>query len=78
MMVELKNKPSELLKLLFEKVGAHYYDRIDTQFKGNREEKEKRILDAHAKTIGGLKVLDLITSELLNQKIQENFYLNIF
>jgi phosphomannomutase len=31
-MVRTGKKPSELLALLFEKVGAHYYDRVDTQF----------------------------------------------
>jgi phosphomannomutase len=63
MMVKLNRKPSELLKLLFEKVGAHYYDRIDTSFKGDRKEKENRILEAHPATVGGLKVEDLITTD---------------
>jgi phosphomannomutase len=31
-MVKTGKKPSELLAWLFEKVGAHYYDRIDTRF----------------------------------------------
>ncbi len=30
MMVKLGKKPSELVELLFSKVGPHYYDRIDT------------------------------------------------
>jgi phosphomannomutase len=63
MMVKLKKKPSELLKLLFDKVGAHYYDRIDTSFKGDRKDKENRILKANPATIGGLKVIDLITTD---------------
>ncbi len=29
MMVELGKKPSELLEILFSKVGPHYYDRVD-------------------------------------------------
>jgi phosphomannomutase len=32
MMVKTGKTPSELLKMLFDKVGAHYYDRIDTPF----------------------------------------------
>lgn len=59
MMVRLEKKPSELLDLLFEKVGAHYYDRIDTPFEGNREDREQRILNAHPETIGGLQVTSL-------------------
>jgi alpha-D-glucose phosphate-specific phosphoglucomutase len=61
MMVKLNRKPSELLELLFSKVGAHYYDRIDTPFKGERQDKINRILSANPKTIGDLKVLDLVT-----------------
>ena len=36
-MVKLNKKPSELLQLLFSKVGAHYYDRIDRSFRGDRK-----------------------------------------
>lgn len=63
MMVRLKRKPSELLKLLFDKVGAHYYDRIDTYFKGDRSKKEQRIINAKPATIGGLKVTGLLTTD---------------
>ncbi|NIR64779.1 MAG: phosphoglucomutase/phosphomannomutase family protein, partial [candidate division Zixibacteria bacterium] len=59
MMVKLDRKPSELLDLLFEKVGAHYYDRIDTPFEGERDEKIERIQSANPETIGGLKVTGL-------------------
>ncbi|RJQ40600.1 MAG: phosphoglucomutase/phosphomannomutase family protein [Anaerolineaceae bacterium] len=59
MMVKLKKTPSQLLELLFEKVGAHYYDRIDTHFTGDRAEKINNILNAHPKEIGGFKVLGL-------------------
>jgi alpha-D-glucose phosphate-specific phosphoglucomutase len=58
-MVKTGKKPSELLKMLFEKVGAHYYDRIDTGFTGDRSAREQSILDAKPATIGGLKVLGL-------------------
>ncbi len=61
MMVKLNAKPSELLELLFAKVGAHYYDRIDTPFKGARQEKIERILNANPTTVGGLKVTDFVT-----------------
>lgn len=61
MMVRLNKKPSELLELLFSKVGTHYYDRIDTPFKGERQDKINKIMTANPDTIAGLKVLDFIT-----------------
>ncbi len=61
MMVKLNRKPSELIDLLFSKVGAHYYDRIDTPFEGARQEKIDRILSANPEVIGGLKVTDFVT-----------------
>jgi len=61
MMVKLKRKPSELIDLLFSKVGAHYYDRIDTPFEGERQDKIQMILDAKPADIGGLKVMDFST-----------------
>ena len=61
MMVKTGKKPSQLIKLLFDKVGAHYYDRIDTRFEGDRKEREKRILEAKPKEIGGLKVTSFDT-----------------
>lgn len=70
-MVRLKKKPSELLQLLFEKVGAHYYDRIDKAFSGDRASREQMILDAHPATIGGLKVEGLDTSDGFKFKLQD-------
>jgi len=61
MMVRLNRKPSELIDLLFEKVGAHFYDRVDTPFQGERQDKIDKIMAAHPETIGGLKVTDFIT-----------------
>ena len=61
MMVKLNKKPSELLTILFDKVGPHYYDRIDSIFPGDREKRKQMILNANPKTIGGLKVTGLDT-----------------
>ncbi len=61
MMVKLNRKPSELLALLFSKVGEHFYDRIDTPFQGERQARIDRILSANPKTIGGLRVTKLVT-----------------
>ncbi len=63
MMVKLKKTPSQLLQLLFSVVGAHYYDRIDTRFTGDPQEKIKGILSANPETIGGLKVIGLNTTD---------------
>ena len=59
-MVRTRCKPSQLLELLFAKVGGpHYYDRVDRPFNGDRKTREKMILDANPQTIGGLKVTEL-------------------
>lgn len=59
MMVKLGRKPSSLIQLLFEKVGPHYYDRVDTKFSGNRDQREQIIRTANPSSIGGLKVTGL-------------------
>lgn len=62
MMVKLDASPSQLVDLLFAKVGSHYYDRIDSPTPaGARSEHEERILNADPTSIGGLKVAKLIT-----------------
>ncbi len=76
-MVSMKKKPSELLKVLFDKVGAHYYDRIDTAFKGDRAEKEKAILDNNPKTIAGMKVLSLNTTDGYKFNLEDGGWLLI-
>jgi phosphomannomutase len=63
MMVKLDAKPTQLIELLFEKVGAHYYDRIDTMFSGEREARKQRIINANPPLIGGLKVTGLNTTD---------------
>jgi phosphomannomutase len=61
MIVRLKRKPSQLLDLLFSKVGQHYYNRVDMAFHGDRAVYEKKILDAKPSLVGGLKVTNLNT-----------------
>ncbi|HEX9092051.1 MAG TPA: phosphoglucomutase/phosphomannomutase family protein [Anaerolineales bacterium] len=63
MMVRLGKKPSELLQALFAKVGAHYYDRIDTPFTGDRKSREQSIIDSKPSQIGGFKVTSLDTTD---------------
>ncbi len=60
MMVRLNKKPSELVTYLFDKVGAHYYDRIDTPLPGSeREEYQTRIRNAEPSEIAGLNVTNI-------------------
>ena len=62
MMVQTGKKPSQLLDLLFEKVGAHYYKRIDTRFdSAKKAETQALVSAAMPATIGGLKVVDKVT-----------------
>ncbi|MCW1970123.1 MAG: phosphoglucomutase/phosphomannomutase family protein [Anaerolineae bacterium] len=56
-MVKTGLKPSGLVDMLFSKVGAHYYDRIDTRCTPEQREQVKaRLRSAQPSTIGGLKV----------------------
>lgn len=77
MMVRLNKKPSELIDLLFAKVGPHYYDRIDTQFQGDRKSREQLILDANPETIGGLKVVKLDTMDGFKFTLEDGGWLLI-
>ena len=62
MMVRTGKRPSELLDLLFEKVGPHYYDRIDSHFDPERKDEIlANVANARPETIGGLKVTDIVT-----------------
>jgi alpha-D-glucose phosphate-specific phosphoglucomutase len=77
-MVRTGKKPTELLKMLFEKLGSeYYYDRIDTPFEGERKEREKLILSANTKTIGGLKVTELVTVDGFQFKLEDGGWLLI-
>ena len=63
-MVKTGKKPSQLLKFLFEKVGAHYYDRVDVRTTlEQRDQVRQRALNANPQTIAGLKVTGLNTTD---------------
>ena len=76
-MARTGKKPTELLTMLFEKVGAHYYDRIDTPFSGDRKTREETILKANPKTIGGLKVTELVTVDGFQFKLEDGGWMLI-
>jgi len=76
-MVQTGKKPTELLKMLFDKVGEHFYDRVDTPFSGDRKDREQMILNAHPETIGGLKVTELVTVDGFQFKLEDGGWLLI-
>ncbi len=76
-MVQTGKKPTELLKMLFDKVGEHFYDRVDTPFLGDRRTREQIILGARPETIGGLKVTELITVDGFQFKLEDGGWLLI-
>ncbi|MCG2785737.1 MAG: phosphoglucomutase/phosphomannomutase family protein, partial [Anaerolineae bacterium] len=78
LMVRTGKKPTELLKILFEKVGGEYfYDRVDTAFSGDRATREKMILDANPKTLGGLKVTELVTVDGFQFRLEDGGWMLI-
>lgn len=77
MMVKLGRKPSQLLEALFSKIGAHYYDRIDTHFTGDRRTREQIILEANPTTMGGLKVTGLETTDGFKFNLEDGGWLLI-
>ncbi len=76
-MVKTGKTPTQLLDELFSKVGAHYYDRIDTPFSGDRKTREELILKANPKTIGGLKVTGLVTLDGYQFKLEDGGWMLI-
>ncbi len=76
-MVRTGKKPSELVDMLFAKVGPHYYDRIDMPFKGDRASRQQRIVAANPSTIGGLKVDGLVTTDGYKFKLEDGGWLLI-
>jgi len=76
-MVRTGKKPTELLKMLFDKVGEHFYDRIDTPFTGDRKSREQMILNANPQTLGGLKVTELVTTDGFQFKLEDGGWLLI-
>jgi phosphomannomutase len=64
-MVRTGKKPTELLALLFERVGEHFYDRIDIRLTDNAIKTAARerldTLDISNITLGGHRVVELVT-----------------
>jgi alpha-D-glucose phosphate-specific phosphoglucomutase len=76
-MVRTGCKPTQLLELLFAKVGEHFYDRVDTPFNGDRKDREAMIMKANPQTIGGLKVTELVTVDGFQFKLEDGGWMLI-
>ncbi len=65
LMVRTGKTPTQLLEALFAKVGAHYYDRIDTRLTDNEMKSAAmarlNTTDISGLSLGGHKVVELVT-----------------
>ena len=65
LMVRTGKRPTELLQLLFEKVGEHFYDRIDIRLTGAemKAAAQQRLdsVDISGRTLGGIAITERIT-----------------
>ncbi|MGD2076938.1 MAG: phosphoglucomutase/phosphomannomutase family protein [Chloroflexota bacterium] len=61
-MVQTGKKPSELLDMLFDLVGPHYYKRVDSEFdQARKAEIQANVASARPERIGGLRVEEIVT-----------------
>ncbi|MFZ1752479.1 MAG: phosphoglucomutase/phosphomannomutase family protein [Caldilineaceae bacterium] len=64
-LVRTGKKPTELLRILFDTVGEHFYGRIDTRLTGDemKQTAKKRLnsIDITGKTLGGIPITELVT-----------------
>jgi phosphomannomutase len=65
LMVRTGKRPTELLQLLFQKVGEHFYDRIDMRLTGAemKAAAQQRLdsVDINGRTLGGIAITERIT-----------------
>ena len=77
-MVQTGKKPSELVDFLFSKVGAHYYDRIDTIIDPvKRDAIKAKLASAQPATIGGMKVTGKNTTDGFKLELADGGWLLI-
>ncbi|HEX9075845.1 MAG TPA: phosphoglucomutase/phosphomannomutase family protein [Anaerolineae bacterium] len=76
--VQTGKKPSQLLDHLFELVGPHYYERIDTDFpEEQRAAIQQRLSDAKPSEIAGFKVTGINTMDGFKYLLSDGGYLVI-
>jgi phosphomannomutase len=64
LMARRGRRPSELIAELYDKVGPHYYDRVDIRLKPEKKaDLTERLSRAHPKQLAGLKVIETDTTD---------------
>jgi alpha-D-glucose phosphate-specific phosphoglucomutase len=75
-MVKTGKNPSELLEMLYSKVGPHYYNRVDIKFpEAERKKIIERVCNHPLGTIAGTKVLKLDTTDGYRFMLADNSWL---
>ena len=78
MMCKMKLKPSQLLQRLFDKVGPHYYDRIDTVIEAKEKETILKKLKANfPKKVAGIDVVNTNLSDGFKFMLKDGSWLLI-
>jgi phosphomannomutase len=77
-MVQTKRKPSQLLDMLFEKVGKHFYNRIDKVVDAKQKDEFLAKLKSHTpKQVAGLNVVRTNTSDGFKFHLEDGSWLLI-
>jgi phosphomannomutase len=77
-MVKTKLKPSQLLQKLFDKVGPHFYDRIDTIIEASQKERILNHLKSNLpKNVAGLDVVSTNLSDGFKFTLKDSSWLLI-
>ena len=75
MMVKTGKTPSELLTMLTDKVGPHYYDRWDLRFAARqRESIQARVNDARPSSLAGKRVEEMDTRDGLRFVLEGGYW----
>lgn len=78
MMVQTGQKPSQLLESLFQLVGPHYYDRIDSPLPpGEKSDYRANIESAHPDSLAGLTVSEIVTKDGYKYVLEDGGWLLI-
>lgn len=77
-MLKQNKTPSELLQQLFDKVGPHYYDRLDMTYPAaQRPQIVQRVADARPETLVGQKVVSISTEGGYKYTLEDGSWLLI-
>jgi alpha-D-glucose phosphate-specific phosphoglucomutase len=82
-MVHKNMKPSQLLEFLYSKVGAHFYDRIDTALQSSEQREQLRsniqrdIAAGKPTSIAGMKVVNIDTTDGFKYNLEDGGWMLI-